>query len=451
MGKYDIARVHAAGRFEPAWWVETALGVTLTPDQREYFDALPGHRRVHLRSGHGTGKTFALAATALWFGSTRCPARIITTAAVGRQVRRQLWGELPLLHAQARVPLPGRVQMQSWELPEGGYAVGFSTDHTDRFTGVHGENVLFLLDEGQMVPAEILLGMKTSLQSQGVLCIFAGNPVARTGAFWDEYESGRWHCMKFSAERHPNVVEGREVIPGAVTGDWIEEMRQEWGEASPAYVGRVTGEFPEAGSYGLIEPGWLTEAVARYNGGVARTIGSPVLGIDVAGFGDDLSVWIVRDDASVLCIESEQIMDPVQVAKRGLRLAVEWKVAPENVHIDMTGEGHGTVAYCHERGVLAHGVHFGGRAWNSSLYVNCRAEMYCQLRDALNSAKGGQLALTEHKSLLAELRATGYKFDAKERYQITAKEEIKKRLGRSPDYADALALTFTTGARAWVA
>jgi len=360
-------------------------------------------------------------------------------------------GELPLLHAQARVPLPGRVQTQSWELPEGGYAVGFSTDHTDRFTGVHGENVLFLLDEGQMVPAEILLGMKTSLQSKNVLCVFAGNPVARTGAFWDEFESGRWHCRKFSAERHPNVVEGWEVIPGAVTREWIEEMRSEWGEASPAYIGRVLGEFPEAGSLGLIEPGWLTEAVARYNGGVPRADTASILGIDVAGFGDDLSTWIVRDDASILHIDSEQTMNPIRVAKRGIRLAEEWKVPAENIHVDMTGEGHGTVAEFHERGIMAHGVHFGGGAWNSNLYANCRAEMYCQLRDALNPAKGGKLALPEHKLLLEELRYIGYTFTKKEQYLMTEKKEIKKLLKRSPDYADALALTYTTGARAWVA
>ena len=439
------------GRRCPDLWVEDVLGVTLTPDQRTYFQALAGHKMIHLRSGHGTGKTFALAATMLWFGATRQHFRIITTAAVGRQVRRQLWGEAPILWGQARIPLPGKLLTQSWELDDGSYAVGFSTDYADRFTGVHGENVLFLLDEGQMVSEEILVGVKASMQGPGAQCIFSGNPVNRDGAFFQEYARGSWHCLKFSVENHPNITEGRDVIPGAVTAEWVEERRHDWGEASAEFIGRVSGEFPEDGSQGLIQSAWLDAAVVRYKAGVARTGEALVMGVDVAGHGGDLSAWMIRDDASILRIESQQTMDPVQCAKRTMTLAKDWGVPADNVHVDMTGEGHGTVARCHEAGFLVHGVHFGGGAWNSNIYHNCRAEMYCQLRDALDPAKGGTLAMPEHKLMLQELRSMGYTYDPKERYLMWKKDVIKKLLGRSPDFADALALTYTTGARAWVA
>ena len=444
-------RLAQMGRRCPDLWVEDVLDVTLTPDQRVYFQALAGHKWIHLRSGHSTGKTFALAATMLWFGATRERFKIITTAAVARQVRRQLWGEAPVLWAQARLPLPGKLLTQSWEVGNGSYAIGFSTDYADRFTGTHDGSTMFLLDEGQKVSEQILTGVRGSMQGEDSICVFSGNPVDRDCAFFAEYQKGTWHCVKFSMENHPNIIEGREVIPGGPTREWIEECREAWGEARAEYIGRVSGEFPEDGSQGLIQSAWLDAAVARYKAGVKRTGEALVMGVDVAGHGDDLSAWIIRDDASLLRIESQQTMDPVHCAKRTMTLAKDWGVPAENVHVDMTGEGHGTVARCHEDGFLAHGVHFGGGAWNSNIYANCRAEMYCQLRDALDPAKGGTLAMPEHKLMLQELRSMGYTYDKKERYLMWKKDVIKKLLGRSPDFADALALTYTTGARAWVA
>jgi hypothetical protein len=69
--------------------------------------------------------------------------------------------------------------------------------------------------------------------------------------------------------------------------------------------------------------------------------------------------------------------------------------------------------------------------------------MYYRLRDALDPENGDDLELPPDRELLADLtsvrmtktlRATGM--------QLEAKEDTKKRLGRSPDSADAVALTF---------
>ena len=42
--------------------------------------------------------------------------------------------------------------------------------------------------------------------------------------------------------------------------------------------------------------------------------------------------------------------------------------------------------------------------------------------------------------MIADLVSVKYKFIASGRIQVESKEQIKKRIGRSPDYADALVL-----------
>lgn len=71
-------------------------------------------------------------------------------------------------------------------------------------------------------------------------------------------------------------------------------------------------------------------------------------------------------------------------------------------------------------------------------FVNRRAEMWYGVREWLKS--GGRLV--DDECLKAELTAPTYSFDASGRIKLEPKEEIKARLNRSTDRADALALTF---------
>ena len=50
--------------------------------------------------------------------------------------------------------------------------------------------------------------------------------------------------------------------------------------------------------------------------------------------------------------------------------------------------------------------------------------------------------MPKDEGLLDDLCAVNKKYDTRGRLQLESKEDVKKRLGRSPDKADALALTF---------
>ena len=82
------------------------------------------------------------------------------------------------------------------------------------------------------------------------------------------------------------------------------------------------------------------------------------------------------------------------------------------------------------------GVQFGSKA-NDYRYYNKRSEMYFELAKWVKA--GG--SLPEDRELKEELCATTFVYQG-DKFRIVEKELIKQEIGRSPDKADALALTF---------
>lgn len=110
---------------------------------------------------------------------------------------------------------------------------------------------------------------------------------------------------------------------------------------------------------------------------------------------------------------------------------------PDAVFID-AGRGEGVIDRLRQLGYTVMEVPFGGKAIREDKYVNRRAEMWDAMRAWLQ--QGG--SIPEDERLQAELSIPEYGYDAKGRIQLEAKDKIKERSGRSPDVADAAALTF---------
>ena len=73
-------------------------------------------------------------------------------------------------------------------------------------------------------------------------------------------------------------------------------------------------------------------------------------------------------------------------------------------------------------------------------FVNVRAFAYWSLRDLLDPGRGSTAALPPDQELLSDLAAPRWKMTV-QGIQIEPKEDIVKRLGRSPDCGDALVLS----------
>lgn len=165
-----------------------------------------------------------------------------------------------------------------------------------------------------------------------------------------------------------------------------------------------------------------------------------IIGIDVARFGDDRSVFCFRRGR--LCSEFKCFdkFDNVAVANQATHYIREYK--PARVFIDAGGVGGGVVDILNDRGFkkIVRAVMFGEKALADDRYHNRRAEMWDEMRQWLQSVPAVKIPADEN--LCAELAAVNKKYDSRGRLQLEEKDEIKRRLGRSPDMADALALTF---------
>lgn len=166
--------------------------------------------------------------------------------------------------------------------------------------------------------------------------------------------------------------------------------------------------------------------------------GRPLLfGLDVARFGDDRSVLAIREgDALVELIKWEKL-DTQQLA--GVVAEIAGKATPDAIFVDGVGVGGGVVDRLRILGFHIIEVNAGGKASADKRYVNKRAEMWGRMREWLD---GRGVLPAKEVDLGSELTGPQYHFDASNRVALEKKEDMKKRGLRSPDLADALALTF---------
>lgn len=198
------------------------------------------------------------------------------------------------------------------------------------------------------------------------------------------------------------------------------------------------GEPRQAGDTKLIAVKDVKEAMAYYIDPLDNK--SPlIIGVDIARFGDDSTVFFYRKGRQVMKADVYKKLDTVELAN--LIHAKVKDMNPAKVFLDNGNTGAGVYDILSDRGLskIVKGVNFGGKAILKDRYVNKRAEMWGELNEWL---KDGGVQLPKDEELLSDLCSVSKKYDGMGRLGLESKDEVKKRLGRSPDRADALCLTF---------
>lgn len=166
-------------------------------------------------------------------------------------------------------------------------------------------------------------------------------------------------------------------------------------------------------------------------------------GCDIARFGQDSTVIAIRYDHRVLPLHSMSQRDTMEVAGVIASLAREHQ--PVAIKVDVIGIGAGVVDRLRELKFPAVAINVAETAREPERFMNLRAELWWNLRELLDPnprVNPSPIALPPDDVLLADLTNVRYKFDSKGRIQLESKDEIKKRLGRSPDRGDAVVLAF---------
>ncbi|MGJ0430878.1 hypothetical protein [Methylobacter sp.] len=161
-----------------------------------------------------------------------------------------------------------------------------------------------------------------------------------------------------------------------------------------------------------------------------------VLGVDVASAGKDKTCIIWRRGNTVEKYVKLSQLENDQVAN--YLIPILQKDNPAKVFIDGTGGYGGGVAACLRlRGYSSEEIHFSESPTDPQ-YANKRAEMYGELRNWLK----GEVSLPDEDEIEQDLTSFGYKHNSAGKLLLESKADVKKRLKRSPDIGDALALTF---------
>lgn len=202
------------------------------------------------------------------------------------------------------------------------------------------------------------------------------------------------------------------------------------------YPMSVAEAFQATSNMSLIQPNKV-EACFKYKDEAYSSF--PIqIGVDVARHGDDESVVVVRQARKVWSIDRYRITDLVSLAGK-IKEYID-KYDPVQVAIDTVGMGIGLYDILCKWGYesILQQVNAGSKAFEENRYVNVRAEMWDNMKKAINNL----VDLPKDERLLIDLTGLQYKYDMKQRLQLERKEDMKKRGLASPDSGDALALTY---------
>lgn len=477
---------------DPSAWVRDRLDEHLWSVQSRIMEALRDHRRVAVRSCHGAGKSWTAARAAAWWLDSHpsLEAFVVTSAPTDSQVKAILWREITRAHRKGK--LPGRVtQDAQWKISD--ELVGFGRKPADiagggddetvtAFQGIHARYPLVVFDEAGGIARPLWIAANSLLTNDDARFLAIGNPDDPTAEFAAICEgapeggglSNRgWYVIPISIFDTPNFTDedvppslrpylpgwtwlemfsldigGAELVEEArriAAGGKVDEESVAW--TSPLFMSKVLGQFPEDAKGGVVPWTWIQrcrgeDATARI--GPLRV---PVeLGVDV-GASDNGDFTVIRERQGMRAGRRWTVRsgDPEKVAAEVVTAA---RVSgATTIKIDSIGIGWAMVALVQRDlpGVTIVPVNVSeaakGEGKAKERFVNVRSQLWWEVGRGLT--KDGAWDLTDvDDRTLADLSAPRWWENASGRIQIEEKADVRKRLGRSPDDADALLLAF---------
>ena len=400
-------------------------------------DAINGKskKRISVRSGHGTGKDCCLAWLILWYLFAFKDAQIPCTAPTSDQIYDVLWKEVSKWHKLMPEEIQNKYEITSdyirvTESPETWFARARTgrKENPEALAGVHGDFVFIVADEASGIPDEIYNTMEGALTGEEVLIVLVSNPTRLIGYFYDTHHKDKdnWNTLHFNSEQSPIVDK-----------TYVNRIIDKHGKDSDEYRIRVTGDFPREDS--MDDKGYVPLFSENDFNIIEETdfIGEKRMGIDPAGDGDNKTVWIVRDEFKAEIVAKEATSTAKSIAQKTLTLMDFYKVKDTHVFVDNFGAGANVVQELGLSGKRVNGVNVGDQAFEDR-FLNLRAEAYWKTKQWIR--QGAELVDNKGWDELLTIR---YRRELNNKLKIMSKIDMKKEGYPSPDYADALMLTFT--------
>ncbi len=393
------------------------------------------NRRTAVKGCVGSSKTFHAAVASLSFLHAFRPSEVYETAPTFRQVKKAFFKEVKRIHRGSKVEWGGEPLDTELKLAPDWFLSGFSSKNPDYIHGIHSPAILLIIDESQGVDEDMMEAAENMMASENAHILLLGNPSSSSGMFHRAFHSdrSRWHTISIAGPETPNWKANKNIFPGMLTRKQGEEWIRVYGKNSPFVQVKVFANFAAGAPDAIIPLEWLELAKVRE----VKT-GTKVLGVDPARFGDDDSVIIEIDGRKVRKPTVVHGYDTMEFA--GLVVKHIDKIKAVGAGVDPIGVGSGVLDRLIELDKPAQGVNVSEKPRHPEKYANRRSELWWELRELLDPNHDTPLQLPEDDELIAELSSVRYSHDSAGRVKVESKDDIKKRLGKSPDRADALVI-----------
>lgn len=449
--------------FQPAQWIRNNGGY-IWSKQDEICDSVRDNRYTAVKSCHDAGKSFIASEIILaWADTYKHDGFVVWTAPTFPQVNAIIGREIKaaINRYGLDLHLTGSLELR---LPDG-TLVGYGrkpADHDSHgFQGIHAKYVLVVIDEGCGVEQTLFTAALALATNENARIMTVGNPDDPAAYFFEVHEDPKtaWKSIRIDGLETPNMTEeavanfpalyaymvkhdipfSTEAVPEwlrpmLLSPEWADEALERWGENSPLFISKVRGEFPDVASTALVSPKMIRQAWETHLPGS----NTGVLGVDVARYGMDETV-IYRNRGGQIRLEhtapkASTMRTAGEVMRRVKRM--NWDIP---VVVDVIGVGAGVVDRLAEQEINVLAFNSSEKASNPARYKNKRSEMYYLFRELLEQ---GAIDLDpEDTDLAAELQAHDWTLDSSGRIVVGSKDDVKKKLGRSPDRADAAVMT----------
>lgn len=364
---------------------------------------------------------------------------------------------------------------------------GVATDSGDKTAGKvrgqHSDRRRILVDEAQDVSPAIFMAFLNAMSAQDFIGALLTNPVEKisefgewvkpangwesihdTDLFWETSKAGGV-CLHLDGLQSPNIKAGKTIFPFLLTQQYVEDIRKNNGEDSLEWWMYVRGFFPPDGIVARIWPaGTIEKARAPCEFDFQPEVWAT---LDAAFDHDDCALNLFdggrkRDGTpSARGKKSFKIQTKVganalpkdyQIARECIRICKEYGVRPENFIMDETGNARGVLAIMRvEWSPKVQGIYYGGEATERPLRLNDPkpakelvkyfvTELWFRASYLAHEGMICGLDALEKKTIedLSSRRYIVKQFGNFKLMIAESKDEMKKRLTRSPDWGDSL-------------
>lgn len=386
-------------------------------------------------SGHGIGKSAETSWIILWAMTCRPHLAGVVTANTQTQLKSKTWRELAVWHKRAINAhwfkwTATRFHHVQHEKTWGVDAIPWSEHNSEAFAGLHNKYVLVIFDEASRVADKIWEVTEGAMTTPRAMWFVFGNPTRNTGRFRECFGKRRHRWTQRQIDSRSCKMTNKAKLQ-----QWLEDE----GEDSDFFRIRVRGEFPRFGTGQLISAEVVTAAQDRSLPADAYVHFSFTIGVDVARYGSDETVILIRQGRKVHETKTFRGLSNVQVASRAAEYYRKYG-SKATIFVDETGLGSGVVDYLQHMGYPVIGVTVGAKANDDKRFYNKRAECWWLMKEWVEA----EVDLPKDSVMGDQMSALEYSYDMKERIKLETKDDLKERLPElgSPDRADALALTF---------